>query len=81
MICPKLTARYEWLHILVSAARLALAVIGLLTLPCINAADVVPHHHCCRQDEFWIACDACDFWYCGKCAKVCILGHILFPCI
>ena len=23
-----------------------------------------------RTDEFWIACDACDTWYCGRCAKM-----------
>ncbi len=22
------------------------------------------------SDEFWIACDFCDTWYCGKCAKM-----------
>lgn len=23
-----------------------------------------------RADEFWIACDFCDTWYCGRCAKM-----------
>jgi hypothetical protein len=23
-----------------------------------------------RKEEFWIACDKCDIWFCGKCAKV-----------
>ena len=23
-----------------------------------------------RTDEFWIACDFCDTWYCGRCAKM-----------
>lgn len=23
-----------------------------------------------RVEEFWIACDYCDVWYCGKCAKM-----------
>lgn len=23
-----------------------------------------------RKEEFWIACDACDTWYCGRCAKM-----------
>lgn len=22
------------------------------------------------QNEFWIACDFCDTWYCGRCAKM-----------
>lgn len=22
------------------------------------------------QKEFWIACDNCDTWYCGRCAKM-----------
>lgn len=24
----------------------------------------------CRKDEFWIACDVCDLWWCGRCSKV-----------
>ena len=24
-----------------------------------------------KQDEFWIACDACETWFHGKCVKVC----------
>ncbi|GAX85386.1 hypothetical protein CEUSTIGMA_g12802.t1 [Chlamydomonas eustigma] len=23
-----------------------------------------------RSEEFWIACDFCDTWYCGRCAKM-----------
>jgi len=23
-----------------------------------------------RTDEFWIACDFCDTWYCGRCSKM-----------
>lgn len=23
-----------------------------------------------RTDEFWIACDYCETWYCGRCAKM-----------
>lgn len=23
-----------------------------------------------RTDEFWIACDFCDTWFCGRCAKM-----------
>ncbi|GMH40987.1 hypothetical protein BSKO_08897 [Bryopsis sp. KO-2023] len=23
-----------------------------------------------RQGEFWIACDLCDTWFCGRCAKM-----------
>ncbi|CAD7701495.1 unnamed protein product [Ostreobium quekettii] len=23
-----------------------------------------------RSGEFWIACDYCDIWYCGRCAKM-----------
>ncbi|GLC63379.1 hypothetical protein PLESTF_000030000 [Pleodorina starrii] len=23
-----------------------------------------------RTEEFWIACDFCDTWYCGRCAKM-----------
>ncbi|KAG2501160.1 hypothetical protein HYH03_000975 [Edaphochlamys debaryana] len=23
-----------------------------------------------RTEEFWIACDRCDTWYCGRCAKM-----------
>lgn len=23
-----------------------------------------------RKEEFWIACDKCDTWFCGKCAKM-----------
>jgi hypothetical protein len=23
-----------------------------------------------QQDEFWIACDKCDRWFCGRCTKV-----------
>lgn len=23
-----------------------------------------------RTEEFWIACDSCDTWYCGRCAKM-----------
>ena len=22
------------------------------------------------QNEFWIACDSCEKWYCGRCAKM-----------
>lgn len=23
-----------------------------------------------RTEDFWIACDTCDVWYCGRCAKM-----------
>jgi hypothetical protein len=26
--------------------------------------------HQYQQDEFWIACDDCDRWFCGRCTKV-----------
>ncbi|GBF90758.1 hypothetical protein Rsub_03059 [Raphidocelis subcapitata] len=26
------------------------------------------HHY--QQDEFWIACDDCDRWFCGRCTKM-----------
>eukprot|EP00879_Flechtneria_rotunda_P003178 GHRR01003400.1.p1 GENE.GHRR01003400.1~~GHRR01003400.1.p1 ORF type:complete len:224 (+),score=28.69 GHRR01003400.1:342-1013(+) len=27
-------------------------------------------HRLYRQDEFWIACDRCDMWWCGRCSKM-----------
>jgi hypothetical protein len=31
----------------------------------------------CRKDEFWIACDLCDMWWCGRCSKVRLLRCLL----
>lgn len=33
----------------------------------------------CRKDEFWIACDLCDMWWCGRCSKVRLLLSCLLP--
>lgn len=38
-----------------------------------NDGDGDPCPQCRRKyrtDEFWIACDFCDTWYCGRCAKM-----------
>lgn len=37
--------------------------------------------NCRRTDEFWIACDKCDMWWCGKCAKVRSCGKSGIWCI